>query len=170
MLEIIPGFNQKSRATLSSSSKNIGVDLAPIIISPSKNKCIIETAVFTFLSVAVTLSLGPFLFSAKYWFLVWAAFLLFSIYTIRAGWLALKQSPVELKVTQQEWQLKSERELLLVEPFGEILVWPSVIVLPLREKQSRRIHRIVVLKDTVNADDWRRLRVWLRMGLHRGHA
>jgi hypothetical protein len=43
----------------------------------------------------------------------------------------------------------------------EILLWPHIIILPLRDSQGRNIH-LLFTPDAMTADDWRRLRVWLR--------
>ena len=45
---------------------------------------------------------------------------------------------------------------------GNTYAMPYLTVLNLRQSGSRAIKRIVILRDSLHADDFRKLRVWLR--------
>jgi hypothetical protein len=47
------------------------------------------------------------------------------------------------------------------------LVWSKVIILWVRETESGLKHRIVALPDSMTPEEWRRLRVWLRLELRK---
>jgi hypothetical protein len=78
---------------------------------------------------------------------------------------AKKLPSVTFSVQQKIWRLKTSGGECVVAPVNDILLWAGVIIVPLRETLSGRKHRLVMLSDSMSADDWRRLRVWLRMAL-----
>jgi len=84
---------------------------------------------------------------------------------LRKRWHHKNSPPLCLSVQQKLWRLKNPAGEFVVEPFGEIVLWSGVIILPVREILGGRQHRIIVMQDSVKPDDWRRLRVWLRTGL-----
>lgn len=49
---------------------------------------------------------------------------------------------------------------------GSTYVSPALTVLNLKPVGARRARHVVILPDAVDADDFRRLRVWLRWGRH----
>lgn len=165
MSEITPASNLKSALDVSLESNKTGVDLAPIHIAASLRLWCIELAFYSCFICAVTIALLPFFLKAFYWSILWLLFLLATGFVLRQRWLHKNSPPICLSVHKKLWQLKNSTGEVVVEPFGEILLWSGVIILPLREIMSRREHRIVVMKDSVEPDDWRRLRVWLRTGL-----
>jgi len=114
---------------------------------------------------AATIALFPFLLSAFYWPIVWLTFLLSVIFVVRGRWHAKKSTPVTFSVQKQVWRFRSVNGEFTVVPFSEILMWSSVIILPLQETLSGRKHYVLAFPDSMNENDWRRLRVWLRTGL-----
>jgi hypothetical protein len=56
------------------------------------------------------------------------------------------------------WQSGSLTEILI--PAGDFLVWPWLVILPFRTERRARL-TLVLLLDSANADDLRRLRVLL---------
>ena len=160
MSEITPDYsltpNQKTAA---------GVDLAPVIISPSLRFWYIELAFYLCLFCSASIALVPLFLTVWYWLVLWLIFSLLIIFILRRSFRAQKLPSVKLSVQQKSWRLKTSEGELVVVPFEDILLWAGVIILPLRETLSGRKHRLVVLSDSMSADDWRRLRVWLRMGL-----
>lgn len=48
------------------------------------------------------------------------------------------------------------------EVLGSTYVMPYLTVLNLRQSDSRATRRIVILRDSIDAEDFRKLRVWLR--------
>jgi hypothetical protein len=157
--EITPASSPK-RAPDSHSTTAKGVDLAPVIISPSQILWRIEFAFYLSIFGAASIALLPFFLTAFYWPVLWLIFLV-----LRERWRAQKLPAITLSVQKQIWRLKNPTDEFTVAPFGEILLWAGVIILPVRETLSGRKHHIVALPDSMKAEDWRRLRVWLRTGL-----
>ncbi|WP_189417780.1 protein YgfX [Cellvibrio zantedeschiae] len=167
MSEIIPASSPNSAADshlATSSTTTAGVDLAPIVIVPSIILWRLELAVYSSILCAAAIALFPFFLTAFYWPLLWLMFLILVAFVLRQRWRAKNSLPISLEVQKNVWRLKSSAGESIFEPFGEILLWSGVIILPLRETISGRIHRIVILQDSVKPDDWRCLRVWLRTG------
>jgi hypothetical protein len=170
--ETTPGFNPNSsenraqNSTLEPASTNTtGVDLAPVVISPSPMLWRIQMLMYSLMLLFASIAILPFIFTAFYWPMLWLSFVLVLLLAVRSAWHKKHELPIRLSVTRKQWRLQTSAGELQVEPCAEILLWNAVIVLPVREVITKRKHRIVALSDSMNADDWRRLRVWLRMGL-----
>jgi hypothetical protein len=166
--EIIPASNQSvhnSTPLEPQSTSTTGVDLAPVVISPSqilfRSQVLIYSSMLLFASIAIF----PFMLTAFYWPILWLSFVVLLIVAMRSAWLNKHKTPIRLSVIQKIWRLQTAAGEVRVEPCEEILLWDSVIVLSVREILTKRKHRIVALSDSMSAEDWRRLRVWLRMGL-----
>ncbi len=147
------------------STSKTGVDLAPVLISSSQILCRIQLLIYSLMLLSASIAIFPFIFTAFYWLLLWLTFVLLLIMAVRSAWLRKNKAPIRLSVFQKIWRLQTSAGEIQVEPCEEILLWGSVIVLPVREISTKRKHRIVALSDSMSAEDWRRLRVWLRMGL-----
>jgi len=119
------------------------------------------SAMLLFASIAIL----PFLFTAFYWSILWLGFLCALILATRSAWRKKHEAPIRLSVIRKVWRLQTSAGEMQVEPCEEILLWDAVMVLPVREVLTKRKYRIVALSDSMSAEDWRRLRVWLRMGL-----
>lgn len=165
MLETTQGSSPKNPNSSLNASNKSGVDLTPFIISPSMVLWRLELAVYCGLLCAVSVALFPFFFSAFYWPVVWLAFCGLVVLELRKAWRIKHSAPIGLSIKKDVWQLNLASGAQVVEIFDEILLWPAVIILPVREIQSGRKRRILVLPDSVRKEDWRRLRVWLRTGL-----
>lgn len=164
MSEITPASNPNHASNFSHKTAT-GVDLAPVTIIPSQILWRIELVFYLSFFCAVTIALFPFLLSALYWPVLWLIFLLLIVFVLFQRWRAQKLSAISLSVQKKIWRLKHSAGEFTVVPFGEILMWAGVIILPVREALSGRKHYIVALPDSMNAEDWRHLRVWLRTGL-----
>lgn len=168
MSETTQGSSPTSALNSAAESKKTGVDLAPFLIAPSVILWRLELAIYSGFLCAASVALFPFFLSAYYWPIVWLVFCGFIAFELRTAWRAKHAARLELSIQKNIWRLKHAEECV-VEPFDEILLWPAVIILPLREIDSRKKHRIVILKDSVKKDDWRRLRVWLKTAF-KNHA
>lgn len=115
--------------------------------------------------LSASIAIFPFVFTAFYWSLLWLGFVCVLIVAVRSAWLKKHKAPIRLSVIQKIWRLQIPTGEVQVELHDEILLWDAVIVLPVREILTQRKHRVVALSDSMSAEDWRRLRVWLRMGL-----
>jgi hypothetical protein len=142
-----------------------GVDLAPVLICPSQILCRLQLLIYSVMLLSASIAIFPFLFTAFYWPILWLSFVLLLIVAMRTAWLKKHKMPIRLSVIQKIWRLQTSAGEMQVELCDEILLWDAVIVLPVREILTKRKHRIAALSDSMSAEDWRRLRVWLRMGL-----
>jgi hypothetical protein len=144
-----------------------GVDLAPVKIHPSRWLWRIEAAIYVVMAGSASIAIFPFLHTEFYWSLAWLAFLVLVVFSMRSAWKTKNASSVTLSVTQNIWRIKKADLEFVVAPCDEMLLWSGVIILPVRDILSGKRHRMVALQDSMNAEDWRRLRVWLRMGIRR---
>lgn len=67
----------------------------------------------------------------------------------------------ELAFDRGLWTWHSKGEIRSLALAGELLVWPWLIILPFRETTGPRRWHLVLLPDSADADDLRRLRVLL---------
>lgn len=168
MSEITPAssLNIVHNSTLETpSTRKTGVDLAPVVISPSQILFRIQVLMYSLMLLSASIAIFPFLFIEFYWSILWLGFVLLLIVAVRSAWIKRHEAPIRLSIIQKIWRLQIAAGEIQVELCDEILLWDAVIVLPVREVLTKRKHRIVALSDSMSADDWRRLRVWLRMGL-----
>jgi hypothetical protein len=164
LLETTPDCNPKHN---SPSKTATGVDLASVRISPSRWLWHCTLIIYSAMLLSASFAIFPFLFLAFYWPIVWLIFLTLIIIALKSAWRAQQVPPIVLTVTQKIWRLQTADGEVIVELYDDVLVWAGVIILPMRETSTGQKHRIVALSDSMNADDWRRLRVWLRMGLNK---
>lgn len=162
MLETTPDYNPAHNFPAKTAA---GVDLASVRITPSRLLLRCQIFIYSAMLLSASIAIFPFLLSAFYWPIIWLVFLLLIIVALRSAMRAQKIPPVVLTVTQRVWRLQTAEGEVIVALYDDALVWAGVIILPLREISTEKKHRIVALVDSMNADDWRRLRVWLRMGL-----
>ncbi len=161
-----PSSSGPSASGPSASGTNAkSVDLAPVIIRPSHMLWRIELVFYFTLLVAACVGLFPFFLTAFYWPILWLVFSLLIIFVLRKAWRTKNSSPLTLSVRHNLWRLRSEAGEFTVVPCGEILLWSWVIILPLRNLAEGKKSYVVVLQDSMNDDDWRKLRVWLRTGM-----
>jgi hypothetical protein len=161
-----PSYAHNSAQVVDLKSANTtGVDLAPVLISPSQILWLLQVLLCSFMLIAASLAISSFIFTAFYWPMLLLSFAVLLILVLRSAWFNKMKPPIRLSVIQKIWRLQTARGEMHVELCDEILLWDAVIVLPVREILTRRTHRIVALSDSMSAEDWRRLRVWLRMGL-----
>lgn len=165
LLETTPGSSHKNKNSSLIESKKTGVDLAPFVISPSIILWRMELALYGGFLCAASVALFPFFLSALYWPVVWLVVCGSVAFELRRAWRVKHAAPQELSIQKNVWRIKNTDGECLVEPFDEILLWPAVIILPMKEIESGKKHRIVIFQDSVKKEEWRRLRVWLRMGL-----
>ena len=166
MLEKTPDYNQSNKSLHQTTS---GIDLASVIIKPSLVLYYLEVFVYLFMLLSASIAIFPFALAAFYWPILWLIFLLMIIAALRTS-LRTKNSPsVSLSVTQKIWYLQTAAGSVAVEPCGELVVWAQLVIVPVKETLSGRKHRIIALPDSMKAEDWRRLRVWLRMALRKNN-
>ncbi len=168
MSEITPASNQSAHNSSPlepQRASKTGVDLAPVVISSSQILFRIQLLIYSLMLLSASIAIFPFLFTAFYWPILWLGFLLLLIVAARAAWIKKHKAPIRFSVIQKVWRVHTLEGEVQVKPCDEILFWDAVIVLSVREVLTKRKRRIVALSDSMTNEDWRRLRVWLRMGL-----
>jgi len=159
--ELTPDYNP---AHNSPHQTVTGVDLAPVTIYPSRWLWRMEIFIYLTILTSASISVFPFLQITFYWPLLLLVFVFLVAFAWRSSARTHKASPISLSVTQKIWRIKNSDAEIVVRPCDEILVWTGVIIIPVREIASGEKHRIIALPDSMDAEEWRRLRVWLRMG------
>lgn len=166
MLEKIPDYNHSHKTPHQITS---GVDLAPVVISPSSLLYRLEVVVYLFMLFSASVAIFPFIFTAFYWPLLWITFLVMIIAALRKSQRNKSSPSITLGIAQKIWYLQTVTGSVAVEPCNEIVVWSHLVILPVKETLSGRKYRIIVLSDSMKTEDWRRLRVWLRMELRKNN-
>lgn len=162
MLEKIPDYNQDPKSSYQTAT---GVDLAPVVISPSLLLYRLEIFIYLAMLLFASVAIFPFLLTAFYWPLLWLVFASLIGITVKTSMRARHASSVSLRVTQKVWYMQTAEGDRIVKPCGDILVWTALVMVPVEDTLSGQKHRLVALPDSMSAEDWRRLRVWLRMAL-----
>lgn len=168
MLEVIPdsSLSANNRIIESQGSCESGVDLAPVVISSSRSLFRLQLLIYLAMLLSASVAIFPFLFTHHYWLILWLGFVAFLVIALRMDWLKKHKAPIRFSVIQKVWRVHTSEGEVQVKPCDEILFWDAVIVLSVREVLTHRKRRIVALSDSMANEDWRRLRVWLRMGLN----
>lgn len=166
MLERILAFSRKQNKLhrgVSVAKKLAGnVDLSPVTVYPSQYlwqaQCMVYGAILVFALVALL----PLFFISIYWVFLYLSFALWISAAIYKSSRTKNASPMQLEVKQNNWYLITKVGEFAVTPSHEILLWSWVIIIPLRETTTRKLHYVIALTDSLPKEDWRRLRVWLR--------
>ena len=135
-------------------------ELPPVSFRQSRRLWQLELAIYLSLLFCASLALFPFVLIAWYWPVTWCVF---ALLIGRQAWNCWQREfPLRsLYCTNERWYLRDlggEREIMLCD---EILLWPQLIVLPVRTADGYKT-QLLFTPDAMTADDWRRLRVWLR--------
>jgi hypothetical protein len=106
------------------------------------------------------IALFPILQTAWYWPL-----LLITFVSVIGGylWRTLRSRHSSLRMlycTRDRWYLTDQGGEREVSVCDEILFWPQIIILPVRSGEGMKSY-LVLTSDAMEADDWRRLRVFL---------
>lgn len=165
MLEKTPDYStnliKTPRVKISS-----GVDLTPVTFYPSRHLWLIECAIYSAMFVFATIALLPFFLTAFYWPIAWLFFAVSIAVVVHQRWRVKNAKPIRLAIKQNNWQLHRAENECAVELSHDVLLWQWVVIIPVRETISGKKHYLIGLQDSMEVDDWRRLRVWLRTCLH----
>lgn len=162
MLEKIPDYNP-NLLNIPTAKTSSPVDLPPITFRPSRYLWLAECVLYSAMFVFATIALIPFFLSAFYWPVSWLLFSLLIVAVLRNRWRVVNAAPISLHIKHNKWILRRHNTDYAVEPFGDVLLWSWVIILPVQEQITSRKHYLIALPDSLDADDWRKLCVWLRL-------
>lgn len=160
MLGKTPDFSQPPSK---SSDVKAVADLAAVSFYPSHVLCLAQLCIYLAMLVFSLLALIPFFIATWYWFIVW---LIFASVLAVAGKRAQREKnspPKHLQVIQQQWRLSTSAGAFSVRPDGELLLWSWLIIIPVRELLSGKLHYLVALPDSLDKESWRRLSAWLNL-------
>lgn len=142
-----------------------GDNLAPIVLKPSRRLLLTQALVLLAMGIAAPLALLPHWSSQPWWWLVlillWALLGLAG-YSI---WMAHQRGPRCLRYHGGDWYLTLAGVEYRSELIGEAVIWPKLLVARYRLRVSGQKVNLVCLPDCVRKEDFRRLRVWLRIYL-----
>ena len=69
---------------------------------------------------------------------------------------------LSFEITNNQWRLTTHAGRVVVGLAGEVVVWSWLIIIPVRELQSKTRYYLIALPDSLEKEPWRRLRVWLK--------
>lgn len=159
MLEKIPGFN----ATPNSSSPTAAADLIAVTFYPSHFLYRAQLTAYLVMLIFSGIALLPFLVTDWSWIAIWLVFAGATGMAISSARGRKNASPKTLHITQQQWRLTTCAGEFSVKHSGELLLWSWLIIIPVRELLSGRAHYLIALPDSLDKEEWRRLRVWLNL-------
>jgi hypothetical protein len=153
--------NKQQLPLSSAKAPNVSVDLVMISVRPSGYLWRMQVVMYSLMLIFAFIALLPFFLVSLYWVLLWLVFALLIGFAIRNSWYAKNAAPVSVEIQKNNWQLTSSAGVNSVSVSGDVLLWAWVIVIPLRENLSGKQYYIMALPDSLDKEDWRRLRVWL---------
>ncbi|RZA09210.1 MAG: hypothetical protein EOO68_01070 [Moraxellaceae bacterium] len=162
LLEKIPGFSHNNSPQ---EKHHPTTDLAAITCSPSRYLYLAECLLYGAMAVSASVALFPFFLVAFYWPLAWLLFMFSLVCVINESRKTRNANVLTLDISNNTWRVRRNGVDKTVIPFDDVLLWSWVIILPVKEPATGNKHRIVLLPDSMTADEWRRLRVWLRVCL-----
>jgi len=164
-LEATPACNRNPADIRKGRSNSDQVnELAPVRFGQSRRLWQAELAVYAALLIFAGIAIFPFLLTAWYWPIALLAFALFIGWHWMRCWRRPYVSSRILYCIQNRWYLRDQGGEQEIHLCDEILLWPQIVVLPARIASGEKKY-LVLTPDAMEADDWRRLRVFLNMGV-----
>ena len=167
MLERILAYSRKQNKVKNTppvtGKSAVHVDLTAITVYPSRYLWQAQCVLYGAMQVFALVALLPLFFISIYWIFLYISFALWISAAVYKSWQAKNAAPMQLEIIQNNWYLKTNLGKFSVTPSHEALLWSWVIIISLREITTQHSHYLIVLPDSLPKEDWRRLRVWLRM-------
>ncbi|MDQ2075275.1 protein YgfX [Marinimicrobium sp. ABcell2] len=139
--------------------------LMPVPLRPSRYLFWGQALLIVCLASASAFALSPHLQAQPLWgmvlFLFWALLAL-AAYGI---WQAHKHGPSKLSYRQGDWYLTLDGVEFRAALIGDLVIHSRILVARFRLHASGAKVNLICLPDSVSRDDFRRLRVWLRIYL-----
>lgn len=142
-----------------------GNHLAPVPLRPSRYLFWGQTAVLVSMAVASVLALWPHIQSQPLWALVLG---LFGLLLLLAGyglWYGHKHGPSQLSYRDGDWYLMLSGVEFRAALVGDLVIQSWLLVARFRLHASSARISVICLPDSAGVEDFRRLRVWLRVYL-----
>jgi hypothetical protein len=134
--------------------------LMAVHINKSRFGALLYRGSYSVFALSLLLALYPFIVEQPFWLsgliLCWSGL-----------WLVYRRETKgcvtgALSFSGTHWLLEQEDHICQLELADEVLCWPWLIILPLRETVGGKIRRVLIFGDALNRDDNARLRRWLR--------
>ncbi|HWV14016.1 MAG TPA: protein YgfX [Cellvibrio sp.] len=165
MSEKIPGFSQTKNKP---PPRALVTELAAVTALPSRYLCYGQLVIYLVLLVSSALAVFPYLLSNPYLLGLWLVFGGAIVAAARKSLADSRAAAKTLSIIQHQWRLAVDGHSYAVILNEKLLLWPWLIVIPLRESLSYRQHYFIALPDSMSQAEWRRLSVWLRTCLQHG--
>lgn len=157
--DVTPASSQSPAETC--TGQGVVQELVPVRFGRSRRLWQFELAVYLALLCFTCAAIIPVLLVAWYWPIVLGVCILVIGRYLSRSWRNRHSSVRCLYCTQSRWYLSDQSGVQEISFYDEILFWPHIIVLPVRSALGVKSY-LVLTPDAMEADDWRRLRVWLR--------
>jgi hypothetical protein len=134
--------------------------LAAVYINHSRFGVLLYRCSYAVFALSLLLVFYPFISEQPLW--------LFGLTLCWGGvWLVYRRESRRcvtgaLSYSGDHWLLEQDGSTYQLTLAGDVLCWPWLIILPLREIASGKIRWILIFGDALNKDDNARLRRWLR--------
>lgn len=138
-------------------------DRFSIKITPSRYLWRFELFIFFGFLFCYTLALLPFFLTAFYWPCLWLLGVFVVVHLMYCARRNLSERPVNLIYRQDSWCLLTAQAEIRLAPVNAIVLWSWIIIMPFEEVSTNKKYLMTVLSDSVGPDEWRRLKVWLRL-------
>ena len=165
MLEKIRAYSAKlikSHNKISAQKPKVAVDLAAVTFYPSVWLWRGQLAIYAIMLVFSFLALLPFFFSLFYALPLWLMFIFFIGMAIRKSHREKNAPRLSFEITNNQWRLTTQTGSVVVGLLGEVVLWSWLIIIPVRDNQTQRRYCLIALPDSLEQEQWRRLRVWLK--------
>lgn len=142
-----------------------GHQLAPIDLYPSRRLAWMQILGLSTVALAAPLALRDYWLEDPLWWLVLGLF--WGLLALGAWSILLARDQAASRIVYRDgdWYLTLGGVDYRAQLIGEVVVWQSLLVARFRLHHSAAKVSLVCLPDSLNRDDFRRLKVWLRIYL-----
>lgn len=161
-----PGLNKKAEAQLLVATPHAIKPLAELaIVLVHKSLFLYRSyqVIYVFFSLGFIVALMPWLLANFWWWLVGGAILLLLWWCYL--WQVAGIFHGQFWYEQGRWHLRSDLVSGRGKLSGDVVCWPMLIILPVRDDYTGRKLHLVICRDALSEADNARLRTWLRVSL-----
>lgn len=139
--------------------------LVPVSLRPSRYLFGAQAVVFASMAVASVMALWPHILSQPVWALVLVFFWGLVLLAAYGLWCRHKHGPRQLSYRNGDWYLTLDGVEFRAALVGDLVLHSWLLVARFRLHTSGVRINVICLPDSTSAEDFRRLRVWLRVYL-----
>lgn len=139
--------------------------LMPVPLRPSRYLFWGQAAVLVSMAVASALALWPHIQPQPLWALVLGLFWILVLLAAYGLWYGHKHGPSQLSYREGDWYLVLDGVEFRAALVGDLVIHSWLLVARFRLPASGARINVICLPDSTRAEDFRRLRVWLRIYL-----